>query len=226
MKRLDDSYLQQFVGQQFGRLTVLSYDGHYLKNRKQKRHYFKCECSCGNVVSVTLDELRKGDTTSCGCLHKEVAAQSLRKTSFKDGRNSSPYYSTYNTIIQRCYNPNNCNYKHYGARGIKVCDEWLNDPFIFFQWAEDNGLKGRKISIDRIDVDGDYTPENCRPADTITQRNNTTRNRYITYDNRTQTLAEWCRELNLSYDSVKGRIYRGENFEDIILKDGKNKCVI
>lgn len=222
MKRLDDSYLQQFIGQQFGRLTVLSYDGYYAKNRKRKRHFFKCECSCGNIKYVTLDELRSGDTKSCGCLQKEIAAKSAYETSFKYGRKSSPYYSVYNAMINRCYNVENSNYKYYGAKGIKVCDEWLNDPFVFFKWAEDNNLNGRDISIDRIDVYGDYTPDNCRPADVILQHNNTTRNKYITYNNKTQTLSEWCRELNMSYGNVKNKLNRGYKFEDIIM-DIKSK---
>ena len=218
MKKLDDTYLQQFIEQQFGKLTVVSYDGFYAKNRKRKRHYFKCKCSCGNseYIYVTLNELRNGETQSCGCIQKELAAKNLRKSSFKDGRSKSPYYPIYRSMISRCYNPNDCNYKYYGEKGIVVCEEWKNDPFMFFEWAEENGLNGREISIDRIDVNGNYSPENCRAADTYTQRNNTTRNRYITYQNKTQTLTEWCRELNLPYSSIKNKIYNGYKLEDII----------
>ena len=106
---------------------------------------------------------------------------------------------------QRCYNPNHSTYKNYGGRGIKIYDEWLNDYNSFLKWAENNGYR-EGLSIDRIDNDGPYSPENCQFTDRITQANNKRNNHLVTYQGKTQSLADWARELNLEYNIIQDRI--------------------
>ena len=139
----------------------------------------------------------------------------------------------YNAMKQRCYYHNSINYKYYGGRGIKVCDEWLdpekvNTPqqhhvsrgyLAFQEWSLSHGYK-EGLTLDRIDVNKDYSPENCRWVSMKVQNNNTRKNRYITYQDKTQSLSDWCRELNLNYNTIKTRLNRShwsveEAFESI-----------
>lgn len=124
---------------------------------------------------------------------------------------------TFRDMKARCYNPKNKEYKNYGARGITVCDEWLNAErvpekdnatkgyLLFKEWALSNGYADN-LTIDRIDVNKGYSPDNCRWVDVKTQMNNRRCNHYITYKGRTQTLMQWCEELNLNYDRTKARL--------------------
>jgi hypothetical protein len=116
---------------------------------------------------------------------------------------------------ERCYNKNNKSYNDYGGRGIKVCDEWKNDVNAFVKWAIDNGYK-EDLTIDRIDVNGDYCPENCRWVTMKEQGNNKRKNHLITYNGKIQTLSQWCDELNLNRNMVAMRLFRGWDFERIV----------
>ena len=124
----------------------------------------------------------------------------------------------FRNMKNRCNNPNNKDYIRYGNRGIKVCDEWLNSEQVhtkgksttqgflaFEQWAITNGYSN-ELTLDRIDNNKGYSPENCHWVSKKAQANNTRRNRNITYKGRTQSLAQWCRELNLNYRTVKSRL--------------------
>lgn len=120
-------------------------------------------------------------------------------------------YHIWHDMKRRCYQPQNKRYSRYGARGIKVCDEWL-DFQNFFDWSQVNGY-GDELSIDRINSDGDYCPENCRWADAETQANNRTNNRYITYNGETKTLKQWSKEIGIGYYALRGRFQRGWGVE-------------
>ena len=121
----------------------------------------------------------------------------------------------YANMKSRCYNPKDRNYSHYGERGITICDEWLDGEvvchpntkgwLVFKKWALENGYK-ENLTIDRIDVNKDYSPDNCRWLTQKEQQNNRTNNHYITYKGRTQSLVKWCEELNLNYKTVSTRI--------------------
>lgn len=126
--------------------------------------------------------------------------------------------NTFQAMKNRCYNPNNPAYKNYGGRGIKICDEWNNREvarniqrnntkgfLAFKKWALENGYADN-LTIDRIDVNGDYSPENCRWVSRKIQNNNRRNNHYITYNGKTQSLADWCRELCLNYHKIRSRI--------------------
>lgn len=122
--------------------------------------------------------------------------------------NTKLYY-IYHNIKTRCYNSNSTNYIYYGARGISMCDEWLESFLTFREWAFNNGYKeGQGLSIDRIDVNGNYEPNNCRWVDNKTQQNNKSDNHYITYNNKTQTLGQWAEELCIHRQTLSNRIYR------------------
>lgn len=120
-------------------------------------------------------------------------------------------YGVWGHMKSRCYNPKVERYKNYGGRGIKVCDEWQNFEG-FYEWAIRSGYK-EGLTIDRINVDGDYCPENCRWATKETQMNNTTRNRYVTYKGETHTVSEWSRKLGIPYKTLFKRINDGWSVE-------------
>lgn len=129
----------------------------------------------------------------------------------KHNHSHARIYFCWQSMKDRCYNPNNKNYKNYGGRGIKVCDEW-KDFVVFEKWAKDNDYND-KLTIDRIDVNGNYEPSNCRWVDMITQENNKTNNRFITYNNETHTLMEWSKILNCNYNSLRTRLERNWSIE-------------
>lgn len=115
----------------------------------------------------------------------------------------------YSHMKARCYNKNRWNYQYYGARGIKVCDEWKNDYQKFKKWSLENGYQNN-LSIDRIDTNGNYEPSNCRWVTDKEQKNNTRRNHYITYKGKTQSMSKWAEELNISYTVLRARINRSK----------------
>lgn len=150
-------------GERYGKLVVLEEAAPiYSKTGKMIRRW-KCRCDCGNIKIVRHGDLRNGSTVSCGCYNyeKEPAARTHGYSNTKLGK-------VFEGMKQRCNNPNNKNYEKYGGRGIKICTEWLNNPKKFFDWAIKNGYK-EGLSIDRIDVNGNYKPSNCRWAGNETQ---------------------------------------------------------
>lgn len=129
-------------------------------------------------------------------------------------------YRVWDSMKQRCYNPNDDKYKNYGARGIKVCDEWLHDSKAFMKWAYENGFDETKSqkeqSIDRIDVNGNYEPSNCRFTNARVQANNKTNNVLITFNGKTQTLAEWSRETGIQEGTIRFRMKSGWSVRDAL----------
>lgn len=140
--------LIDLTGQKFGRLTVI-------ERHDAKR--WKCICDCGNTTYSDGYQLRKGIAKSCGCYHKETCGVPHRKHGFAGSR----LYRIYYKMKERCYKPSNDNYKYYGARGITICDEWLNDFKTFADWSVSHGYQDN-LTIDRINPNGNYEPSNCR----------------------------------------------------------------
>lgn len=144
-------------GLRYGRLVVIERAENYISPQGQARKRWLCHCDCGNVVVVLARGLISGTTRSCGCLQREIA----RTTFTKHGMWSSRLHTIWSSMKSRCYNEKSRSYKYYGGRGITICDKWLHDFQVFFDWAMANGYKDN-LSIDRIDPNGNYCPDNCR----------------------------------------------------------------
>ena len=164
--KMDKKY--DLTGQRFGRLTVIKRD--YTKKVKFKATFWLCKCDCGNERITSAGLLRSGQTRSCGCIKKEL----LSKRSKTHGKSETKLYRRWNNMIERCYKSYSRGYKHYGARGITVCDEWRNDFEAYEKWCLENGYtEGCELSIDRINNDGNYEPSNCRLTTKTVQARNT-----------------------------------------------------
>lgn len=185
------------TGQVFGRLTALWRvpDSHPIK--------WHCKCECGNEIDVITDSLKTGNTKSCGCLQKELAANRLRK----HGLGNTRINRIWDCMKTRCYDPNSASYENYGGRGITICDEWRGDFMSFYNWSMTHGYAD-DLSIDRIDPNKGYYPENCRWATRETQSNNTRRNIVIDYNGEKHTMTQWARILNIPPTTLKARINR------------------
>lgn len=187
------------TGQKFGRLTVIK----RIENDSRNHARFLCQCDCGNFKNILSRSLKSGKTKSCGCLAKEVHSKS--KFKYKKEKNFKRIYNIWNSMKQRCNNIKSKDYKNYGGRGIKVCDEWKNDFMSFYNWTINNGYKD-DLTLDRIDVNGNYEPNNCRWVTWKEQGNNTRVNRIIEYNGKKKTLSEWAKELNINYSTLNNRI--------------------
>lgn len=196
-------------GQIFGHLTAL----YKLNNYHKKGVYWLCVCECGNLTEVNGKDLRKGNTKSCGCFRGRYPRN---KPSISYSNNKpTRLYRIYHNMKSRCYNKNFHKYKNYGARGVTICDEWKDDFQAFYDWAISNGYKDN-LTIDRIDVNGNYEPNNCRWATNKQQSRNTTKNVYLTYNGKTQIMKDWADELNINYCTLLTRHHRGWSDEECL----------
>lgn len=187
------------IGKKFGRLTVLSECEKRAKNGKIR---YKCQCDCGNITEVMGENLRRGITKSCGCLLKEITS----KRSITHGKTNTRIYAIWYHMKARCYNSNEHRYKDYGRRGINICDEWKDNFKAFYDWSMLNGYNDT-LTIDRIDVDGNYEPNNCRWLTLKQQQENKRNSIKFTYNGETHCLREWCNILNINYKTVHKRIH-------------------
>ena len=183
-------------GQTFGRLTVISFS----HKDKRGKFFWNCKCICGKEKVIRGEKLRSGNTRSCGCLQREVRGKAKRK----HGMTNSKLYTIWLNMKSRCRYPGNTMYHNYGGRGIKYCDEW-NDFEEFKTWAENAGYK-EGLSLERIDVDGNYEPENCKWIPISQQSLNQRRSHRVTAFGKTQTIKEWADESGIKYDTIERRI--------------------
>lgn len=205
------------TGQIFGRLTVIKKVG----LSKNKFVLWLCKCTCGNQIIVTSNNLRTGNTQSCGCLATELR----RKNLLKHGLRSTRIYSIWRGMKQRCCNKNSTHYKYYGERGIKICQEWLNNFMNFYNWAINNGYADN-LSIDRINVNGNYEPSNCRWITLKEQNDNRRNNNIITIWDKTQNLEHWCKELNIKRSQVYKLVRKGKSFKEAIITLSKTSLKV
>lgn len=189
------------TGKRFGRLVVIGVD-----DRGTRKTYYNCQCDCGNVKSVRADSLLCGAIRSCGCMKKEQDRINL-EANHSHKQSGTRLYKIWQGMKKRCYNPHDTRYDRYGGRGIIICDEWRENFQAFHDWAVQNGYD-ETLTIDRIDNDGNYCPENCRWSSNEEQARNRSSNIKITIGNATKTLTEWCEVFQVDYRMVLARYKR------------------
>lgn len=186
--------LIDLTGQRFGRLTVIRRDG----TNKNGSATWLCKCDCGNVKVASGRDLTNGDTKSCGC---------SRRAPRKHGMTKTRLYRIWSDMKNRCQNPNNHAYKDYGGRGITVCKEWSDDFNRFKEWAADSGYR-EGLTIERIDFDKGYCPDNCTWITLSEQAQNRRMCIFVTINGKTMNLQQWCDELGIDYKLAHNRIHK------------------
>lgn len=195
------------LGKKFNRLTVIEYIG------VEKNHrMWRCRCECGNQLISDSARLIGGYVKSCGCINVEAQLESH----FKHGMSNTRLHRIWSGIKKRCFNSNVPEYKNYGGRGIKMCDEWKDNFSSFYEWSILHGYND-KLSIDRIDVNGNYDPKNCRWVDDETQRNNKRNNRYALYKGQKMTIAQVARKIGIPSQSLYYKKAGQSGIKDLIL---------
>ncbi len=218
-------------GDKFGRLTVIKRVSDRLNFTGGSISYFLCRCDCGKILEVTGSNLSRGTSKSCGCLQKDI----ISKNSFRHGISKTHIYRTYTSMIRRCYDKKDDQYALYGGRGITVCKEWYNpnynngyDPecvLNFYNWSINCKTYNDLYTLDRIDPNSNYCPENCRWEDSNIQANNKRNTMYITYNGETQTAGNWEKIKGLTHGNIRNRLKRGWDLEMAINKRGSDRPV-
>ena len=204
---------EDLSGSNFDRWTVLSFAG----KRQNGNEYWNCKCSCGTERQVSVSGLKSGRSRSCGCYSAEVAGLHVVRHGCTRNRKKSPEYVTWQSILNRCRNEKNSRYKDYGGRGIIICDRWAESFQIFL---DDMGTKPTpNHSIDRVDNNGNYCPENCRWSTKKEQSRNTRSNRILTCNGRSQCIAAWACELGVNHEVIRTRLKLGWSTEDALFTD-------
>lgn len=194
------------IGNVYGRLVVIK-----AAESKNGKARWVCKCSCGKELVVGGDSLRNKGTKSCGCLNKDTCGDIFRT----HGLSKTRLYTIYNDMKQRCYNKNSSEYNIYGGKGIKICDDWLLSFKNFYDWAILNGYD-KTFSLDRIDGNKNYTPENCRWATRKTQAVNRKTTIFIEDDGVKICLKDFCKKRNLKYKLVQSRLKKGQSLDVVI----------
>lgn len=210
---------QSLAGQKYGRWSVLEYTGKVRRRSGKFEHYWKCQCECGEIQNVTRSNLKFGRTKSCGCYNRDALSKRSTTHGYTAQRKIHPLYVTWGRIVDRSENKNNKRWLDYGGRGIKMCQRWRRQPAEFIADMLPSFKQG--LSVDRTNNDGHYScgkcdeckrngwPMNCRWATRFEQTNNQRRNRVITFNGLTLTIAQWGRKLHLDSGVIRSRLDRG-----------------
>lgn len=206
--------VQDYVGKRFGYLTVIG----EANPKSSYSNRFLLRCDCGAIIEDIPSKIIKGIRKSCGKCEYHINHQRI------DGRTTRfpRTHKIWLGMLYRCENEKSISYKHYGGRGIKVCDEW-KDYSKFEEWVRSKGGLIEGMSIDRIDNDGDYCPENCRIATRKIQSRNTSKNVFITFNGETMCLIDWAEYLKIDYKALCKRYYRGWSVERMLTEPAKKK---
>lgn len=190
----------------YGRLTAIrEVEGTSYSRR------VSCVCDCGNKIIVNLNALLSGNTKSCGCLKQEL----LLESKASHGLSATPLYSVWGSIKDRCLNTNCKSYKNYGGRGISICGQWVDNFHLFYKWAMNAGYKPG-LTIERVNNDKSYCPENCTFIPLSKQSKNRRNLNFITFKDRTKTISSWAREIGISRESLRDRFKNGWGIEEAL----------
>ena len=196
-------------GKRFGKLTALT-RCRVATNSGKLLSAWRCQCDCGNTTVVRTGDLISGNTTSCGCWGRSRIAASTKT----HGLRRTPEYSTWAAMIQRCTNPNLPSFHNWGGRGIQICPQWRHDFMTFYR---DMGRKPTLThTLERIDTDGHYEPDNCRWATRREQSRNQRSNHPLTFQGRTQLMTDWAQELHIKLPTLCQRLRRGMSVEQAL----------
>lgn len=207
--------VKEITGQKFGRLTVLE----MLDERINNYVACKCRCDCGNIIIVQSGHLRSGHTQSCGCYKSDR----IKETHCTKASQFPRLYGIWGKMKERCTNKNCKGYKDYGSRGIKVCNDWFNDFENFCLWALDNGYKDT-LTIERINVNGNYEPQNCTWIPSEEQSKNRRINIYIDdYDGSKLILEDFSQKYHLNRSTIKYRYSNGDRGQRLVRPTKSNK---
>ena len=202
--------VKDITGTRYGRLVAIKCVG----RTNNGNATWLCKCDCGNEAVISSYALRSGKTKSCGCIKREQNLQMF--AAHGESGNRTRLYRIWSGMKNRCYNAHSKNaYKKYGNRGITVCDEWRNSYTAFRDWAYQNGYRD-DLTIDRIDNNGAYEPQNCRWVSTKKQNNNRRNNHYITFNGETKTMAEWTEIAGFGRSVIEHRLSRGWSVESAL----------
>jgi hypothetical protein len=211
--------IKDLTNVKFSRLTALKID-HFGEGNKA---YWLCKCDCGKEKVVCGSSLSANAVKSCGCLQKEM----IKKANKKHGKSHSRLHYIWMAMKERCYNKNNKDYIRYGGRGIEICDEWRNDFQVFYDWATSNGYEETaefgKFTIDRIDVNGNYIPSNCKFSTIKEQCNNKTTNHFELYKNKKYTLSQLEDIIGVPQRKIWYYLHKGLSINEIEEKFNKKQ---
>ena len=189
------------IGNIYNRFTVIDV------TRRNGRKHFVCRCSCGNVKNVTASQLVSGGTKSCGCLNNEMRKATASTRTLKHGMSRTTEYNSWAEMVRRCSDINCINFKYYGGRGITVCDRWMTS---FENFIADMGLKpSQSHSIDRIDNDFGYSPDNCRWATRAEQAANRRSTKQYYFGNEKLTILEISSKIGVKPFTIRSRLLKG-----------------
>lgn len=189
------------------------------KSLDGKNSFWLCECSCDNHTRkiIARHSLVSGNSKSCGCLSAEETSKRISTHKMSGSR----LHNIWKSMKERCYNINHNQYKDYGGRGISICEEWKDNFISFYNWAISNGYSD-DLTIDRIDNNKNYCPENCKWSTRKEQNNNQRTNHLLTYNHKTQTMAQWAEEIGLNPHTLQTRISRGWSVQDAFFGKAQN----
>lgn len=189
-------------GEKYGRLTAV-------KEVEKRKWLF--ECDCGNQKVISKYDVKRGHTQSCGCLHKENTSKARKVHGDTDSR----LYYIWENMKKRCYKTNADRFRNYGARGITVCEEWKDSYLNFYNWAHNNGY-AEDLTIERIDINGNYEPNNCTWATREEQAKNRTTNKWVVIDGKEHSPLELEKMYGIPVKTIYARIARGDKGEAVV----------